>query len=253
MLNFGPDGLSLGPAVLNWQNLSLVLGILAWLGLARFAAAQNALLITLTVARVVAVWPGLALSRPLLENLLDLVDLRRGGWAWIPGLIAGAVFIVLRARPDWQKALPAALGTLLAGSLPLLLKPAPQVTVFPAAEFTLLGGQTTPLPRPAVINFWATWCGPCRSEMPMLLAEAQNDPHLILLNVGESAPTVGDFVKDNTVQVRLGGEKVTGPLRVSGFPTTLAINASGEIVARHLGPLTRAGLLELRRQAFSEQ
>lgn len=238
---------------MNWANLSLVLGVTVWLGFARFPAAQNVLLVTLTAARVAAVLPGLTLSRPLLENLLDLVDLRRGDWAWIPGLIAGALFLLLQARPHLRAAVPAALGALLAGSLPLLLKPAPQVGVFPAAEFASLTGQVAPLPRPAVINFWATWCGPCRSEMPMLLAEAQQDPHLILLNVGESAPTVGNFVKGDAPQVRLGGEKVTGPLRVGGFPTTLAVNASGQIVARHLGPLTRAQLLKLRQQAFSDQ
>ncbi|MDV6376643.1 hypothetical protein [Deinococcus arenicola] len=56
-MNLGLDGLVLGPLNLSWQSLTLLLGLDG--------------------------------GRPLLENVLDIVDIRRGSWAWFPGLLAG--------------------------------------------------------------------------------------------------------------------------------------------------------------------
>lgn len=275
MIGFGPDGMNLGPAVVNWQNLSLLLGLFTWLGLAKFPQAQTTAVITLVVARLWAALPGLATSRPLLDNVWDILDLRRGHWAWLPGLAAGLLYLLLETRRDarraevqadgngavgtprretvrssllsaaWCAAVPA----LALAAAPLLLKPAATNITFPDMAFTRLDGTPARLPRPAVVNLWATWCGPCRSELPLLMAEAKHDPGLIMLNVGENRATVQNFLGSSPAQVWLGGEHVTSALSVTGFPTTLVINKEGEVVARHLGPLTRAQLLGLQRQA----
>ncbi|MDV6376550.1 hypothetical protein [Deinococcus arenicola] len=71
-MNLGLDSLVLGPLNLSWQSLTLLLGLVTWLGLARFAQAERALLVTLLVARLWAAVPGLDGSRPLLENMLDI-------------------------------------------------------------------------------------------------------------------------------------------------------------------------------------
>lgn len=75
---------------------------------------------------------------------------------------------------------------------------------------------------------------------------AQGEP-IALVNMGESRPVVEDFLREQRLDVDswLGGERLTRPLQVSGFPTTLAVNASGQIVARHLGLLSGAQLQAL--------
>lgn len=146
-------------------------------------------------------------------------------------------------------ALRAALPALALALLPLLLRPAPPAITFPQVQFTRLDGTAARLPHPAIVNLWASWCGPCRSEMPLLLAQARTDPRLILLNVGENAATVEHFLNSRPAQVWLDGQQITSALRITGFPTTLVINSKGQVIARHFGPLTRATLLALQQAA----
>jgi len=234
----------------------LVLALLTWLSLAHVPGARVAAVAALVTARLWAQLPGWlnGFGQPVADQLLDVLDLRRGAWAWGPGIAAGLLVLWWPHRQLPQRLALPLFGTLLAGTLPLLLKPLPDVRAFPNVSFSRLAGTTVtgaPLPRPAVVNLWATWCPPCRAEMPLLLGAVQAGEPVVLLNVGESASTVRAFLSDYPAvsSTWLGGETVTGPLRISGFPTTLAINAQGRIVARHLGPLSGAQLQHLLRQA----
>ncbi len=184
-----------------------------------------------------------------------MLDVRRGGWAWGPGLLAGLLcqlWLAWKGRVRLPAALRAAAPAVVVSLLPLLLRPAPAPVQLPPLSFRQLDGEAVTLPRPGLINLWASWCGPCRSEMPLLLREAAHDPRLVLLNVGEDAGTVRRFLGAAPAQVWLGGETLTGPARVTGFPTTLVMSASGQVIARHLGPLTRADLLKLHSQLVKE-
>ncbi|CAM3416400.1 Thioredoxin domain-containing protein [Deinococcus saxicola] len=252
-MNLGLDGIGLGPLNLSWQSLTLLLGVVTWLGLARFAHAERALFITLLVARLWAALPGLDGGRPLLENVLDIVDVRRGSWAWLPGLLAGLLALWWPQR-RFPSGLPRALVvTLTVAALPGLLKPAPQglqatLPATPLPRLIALQPQPpAPLPTGGIVNFWATWCGPCRSELPLLEAQQSQGANIQLVNVGESAQTVGAFLKANMlgVQTWLQGQELSGPLGVTGYPTTLAVSRTGRVVARHLGPLSGAQLRHL--------
>jgi cytochrome c biogenesis protein CcmG, thiol:disulfide interchange protein DsbE len=104
--------------------------------------------------------------------------------------------------------------------------------------------------RPVVINFWATWCGPCRLEMPELMRAATEDPDLVMLavNVQEAQETVAPFANDfamvTPVVIDLEGSIQT-LYGVRGLPTTYFIDRSGRIGAAYPGILTPA-LLEER-------
>ena len=114
----------------------------------------------------------------------------------------------------------------------------------PAPDFQLqdLDGQTVSLGefrgRPVMVNFWATWCGPCRMEMPYI-EEVSNDPDwtetglvILAVNPGESAAIAGQFMEDNglTFPVLLDIKtEVAKAYNVSAIPTTYFVDKNGII------------------------
>lgn len=103
--------------------------------------------------------------------------------------------------------------------------------------------------RPVVLNFWATWCGPCRLEMPELMRMAVDDPDLVLLavNVQETLDAVAPFADDfaMTIPVVLDSEgRLKERYAVRGMPTTYFIDREGAIAGIYSGPLTPPALRE---------
>ena len=124
----------------------------------------------------------------------------------------------------------------------------------PALPVTALDGEAASLPsftgKPTVINLWASWCGPCRREMPMLQqAQEQHPPvNFVFLNQGEDAATVerflqGDRLELNNVLLDRGTEM--GHMRGQrGLPVTLFYNAEGFMEDIRLGELSRGSLAQ---------
>lgn len=106
------------------------------------------------------------------------------------------------------------------------------------------------LPRPMLLNFWATWCPPCRAEMPLLVEYQQKGYPIVLLNTGEDIGAVKGFMARTGLSARvfLDGAGLQRAFQVSGLPTTLLIGSDGQVLARHLGPVNRAQLEQLLRQ-----
>jgi cytochrome c biogenesis protein CcmG, thiol:disulfide interchange protein DsbE len=107
--------------------------------------------------------------------------------------------------------------------------------------------------KPVVINFWATWCGPCWEEHPVLVAGARAHPDVQFLGVvfqdtedkilgfleqrGSSYPTVVD-----------DRGKTAIAYGVAGVPESFFLDANGVIVAKYSGPLNSGDLeQELRK------
>lgn len=96
--------------------------------------------------------------------------------------------------------------------------------------------------RPLVLNFWATYCPPCRAEMPLLQRRvaASSTVRLVLVNEGDSRQNALDFLSAVGVQqaTLLDSDLSVGrAYGVIALPTTVFIRADGAIASRHLGQL----------------
>lgn len=102
--------------------------------------------------------------------------------------------------------------------------------------------------KAVLINFWASWCEPCITEMPSLqtLAERHGSDKLVVLavNFKEASPTVERFVQRNslTLPVLLDTQgNMARAWGVSIFPTTVLVNPQGRIKGVVRGGLDWAG------------
>ena len=92
-----------------------------------------------------------------------------------------------------------------------------------------------------LLNFWATWCGPCVGEMPAfprLIEKYGNELVLAAVNCGEDADTVSEFLNNNgyTFNVLLDTEyDISNLYPTDGIPYTLIIDREGKISKIHLG------------------
>lgn len=102
--------------------------------------------------------------------------------------------------------------------------------------------------QPVVLNFWASWCAPCRVEMPEL-QQASRDYNgravIIGVNQGESQATVSDFGRSENISYPLlvdDQSEVSRLYNVSSLPTTIFIDGQGVVQEVTIGILTRAVL-----------
>lgn len=106
--------------------------------------------------------------------------------------------------------------------------------------------------RPVVVNFWGSWCPPCRTEMPAFAQVAlQTMGRIAFLGIDEedSRNAALHFAAKTGVAYPLASDyaTLTARYRVVGYPTTVIVSASGQIVANHPGPLSAANLRNLLR------
>ena len=187
-------------------------GFTAWAGLA--------------AAFLVAIWHGwrrAALRKPL------ILGLTAGALAW--GGMSGAI---------------GTFGT--SGTTGIANKP-----LLPTIAVTTLAGEPTTLAaigkgQPMVVNLWASWCPPCRREMPVLAAAQQKEKTVtfVFANQGEDGATAQRYLSSgrlNMANVLLDSGAALGrAVGSTALPTTLFYDASGRLVDTHLGELSTASL-----------
>ena len=107
--------------------------------------------------------------------------------------------------------------------------------------------------RPVMLNFWASWCGPCRYEMPFIQEIYEEwtgkPPSVVVLaiNVGESASTAKNFMQSYNLSfpVLLDTRKdVTRKYNIIGYPTTFFIDKNGIIQGKVIGAFQNKGQIE---------
>ena len=113
-----------------------------------------------------------------------------------------------------------------------------------------------------VINFWATWCGPCMVEIPELMRfhERHKDHDAIVIGVNFEEIDTPDLVKFiaemdiNYLVVRAGDKPILPFEPLKGLPSTFFVDPHGELVASHVGPVTGEAIDDfLAREALREE
>lgn len=257
------NAIALGPLVLDAQRLAAVVGMALLLVGAEIAdrrlrrsggaggigaLAGYLVLVWVLAARlahVVLNWPAFAAAP------LDVLRVWQGGFE--PGWGFAVAFVALLLM-GWRApalAVPlagvAAVAAMVGQITALALERPPEVRL-PDVTLATLAGAELRLSGPLVLNLWASWCPPCRREMPLLteMAAAPGAPRFVLANQGEDAARIVSYLAaeglagDTIVQDR--DSALMRALGVRGLPVTLFFAADGRLVASHTGEISRAAL-----------
>ncbi|NMM38298.1 MAG: TlpA family protein disulfide reductase [Glaciimonas sp.] len=260
---------NIGPFALPSSLLLLLAALLVAAGAGRLVGRSrkisigntlsDMLIAAVLVARVVfvATWFDAYRSAPW-----SMLDIRDGGFSAWAGTTAALLVALWRGwrQPALRKPLLLGLaaGALvwgaLFGALRLMEKP-----MLPKISLTTLAGAPADLAalaagKPMVVNLWASWCPPCRREMPVLAAaqKSETEVRFIFVNQGEDAPTVQHYF--NITQLDLAnvlldpGSRFGHEVGSGALPTTLFYDAGGRLVDIHLGPLSAASLASKLKQ-----
>lgn len=119
---------------------------------------------------------------------------------------------------------------------PSLAAAAPLGTAAPAADAALRAGGVT------LVNFWASWCGPCRVEHPFLSAIAEGGTPVIGINYKDAPDKALGFLTELGDPYAAIGADPTGRIGLDwgiyGVPETFVVAGDGTILLRYPGPLT---------------
>lgn len=214
-------------------------------------------LLTARLGFVALWWP------KYMTNPWSITQISDGGFLIWLGAVVSTAFAIWRVRrmPALWRPLATAVVSgwvvwILAGAALALVQRA-QISMPDATLARLEGGHVTLAQvtnEPMVVNLWATWCAPCRREMPMLAAAQQRHPGVafVFVNQRQGRAAVRDYLRDENLQLnhvlldRRGA--IAQSVGSGALPTTLFYGANGRLVDSHVGMLTAASLAATLQQ-----
>jgi thiol-disulfide isomerase/thioredoxin len=261
VLQLGPLVLAADRAIAAVAVIAFLLSTRWWRGVPRERAQNVATLAVLVGAVAARAFHVARHAASYAQEPWSALAFWQGGFEPLAGVAAAAVVVALalggvrRATlPLGALALVAALG--LAGVVALERRAVGQWP--PGLVATTVAGEPVALDalrgRPFVVNLWATWCPPCRREMPRLTQAAgqRADLPILLVNQGEDAAVVLAYLEAAGLpaeHVRLDpGQSLAAAVGSAALPTTLFVDAAGTVRRRHYGEISRAALAEGLRE-----
>lgn len=248
---------TIGPLVLAADRIAVVLGIFAFIA------------VTTVLARRIdprfQTWSGWGLIggiaaarlghvaihwRSFAEEPWRVIALWDGGFYW-PTAAAAIILLVLvalrTARQRLWSVLPLAAAVLI-WNIAWQLTGGTQAIPLPEAAFSTMAGEPHALHadtgKPKIINLWATWCPPCRREMPMMaeIAASSEAVDFVFANQGEDRQAIAQYLSDEALELDTVILDAFGDLRhygAPGLPATLFIGADGLLRHAQIGEISR--------------
>ncbi|OHV18177.1 thiol:disulfide interchange protein [Methylorubrum extorquens] len=265
------NAISLGPMVLAPERLAVLAGIgvflgTAWalaprLGRGFYAWATWTVVAAVAAARLGYVWENWPFFAWAPWRTLAVWQ---GGFHPAAALLGLATVsaVYLRSMRSVAAGTAAACAGLLVWRVISLLTAARLGQAAPDMLFDQLDGEPLAISdlrgRPAIVNVWATWCPPCRSEMPTLAlaASAQSAVAFAFVNQGEGADRIRAYLATSDLSLpHVLLDRSTELPRyygTRGIPVTLFLRADGTLADMHTGAISQdvlaAGIARLLRQ-----
>lgn len=250
------NAIELGPLVLSGERFAIIVGVAVFLLASgvlasrvspRFNAWSTVAVLTglaaARLAHVVVHWSYFA------DDPLRALAVWQGGfiWPWALAPVAVAAIVMLRERRLILWAAAPVIACALAGAVTVRLTSGTEPTPAPSMVLADLDGGAMNLAavdgRPTVINLWATWCPPCRREMPAL-ARAQDDRsdvRFLFVNQGEGPAQVARWLEEAGLEVDnvLFDPAMSVPRHygTAGLPVTLFLGRDGRLAKAHVGEI----------------
>jgi thiol-disulfide isomerase/thioredoxin len=255
------NAVAIGPFVFAADRLAVLLGLLAFMIATAILArridsrlgswANWALLAGLTAARighVVLHWNSFS------EEPWRVIAVWQGGFqplAGLVGVLTVSAFLIRSVRTGL-----AALGAVALGLFVWMaahqLTQATYGQPAPTIALAQLDGPPVAISdtrgKPAVVNLWATWCPPCRREMPLLaeVAAKRADVTFLFVNQGEGADRIAKYLAAERLKLdRIlldPSMQIPRHYQTPGLPVTLFLRADGSLASMHIGEISREAL-----------
>ena len=163
-----------------------------------------------------------------------------------PAIFAG---LALLFYVGMQRENPNALPSALKG------KQAPEVVLTQLGQQKLFDDSVLRQDGVKLVNYWASWCVPCRVEHPNLKAMADEGIKIYGVNYKDAEGKALKFIEEFGNPYAMGGADPKGKMAINwgvyGVPETFIIDSKGNIVLRFAGPITQRALKEQIRPAIA--